>query len=224
MTELPPGEYRLIGPDDKEVFHGGLRDAMEIWPGTQAQRQAVENMYRVEKHKQDAEAQLAKAQDQALQLAHVANDLITLCEAYVSNCEAREQEARDREASKAEAEEQERLAAIAAELKPIIGPDGELQITPDDGELEIKHKTDPEKHGYEVSDPSEEDNAEGTGPVPLSYGTKPSMSYVKSEGTDPMPIAPPGEPEPEPGSRLYDGPPKVGQIPDISLNSEEEST
>jgi hypothetical protein len=217
-TSLPPGEYRLIGPDDKEIFRGGLQDAWQVWPGTQAQRQAVEDMYRVEKHKQDAEAQLAKAQDQALKLTHLADELLTRCEAYVSNCEAREQEARDREASEAEAkaeqEEQERLAAIAAALAPIPGPNGEEPLAaPDHGDLEANAPVDPEERGYPASEEDDE------GPVPLTYGKLP-LSYVKGESsTDPPPLAPPGEPKPEPGSRLYPARPGIAQPTAISLNS-----
>jgi hypothetical protein len=175
MKTMPPGEYSLIGPNNEIIFKGGLNQAMELWPGTQARRQAAEDMYKMEQHKQDAEAQLAKAQDQALKLARVANDLISRCEAYVSNCEAREQERHDAEeaeaAARAEEQEAERLAAIAAELAPIIGPDGEQPSKEDDGELTVKHAPDPEQHGYPAGDPETEDD-QAVKPV-LSYGKVP---------------------------------------------------
>jgi hypothetical protein len=237
MTEqtLPPGTYTLTGPNNEVIFKGGLNAAMEFLPDTIARRNAVHDMYRVEAHKKDAEAQLAKAQAQALQLAHVANDLITRCEAYVSNCEARELEARDCEASKAEAKaeaaERERLAAIANALKPIIGPDGEPTATPDDGDLEAaKSPVDPERFNPE-HEPVETDDQEPVKPI-LSYANTP-MSYIKKKdeelppGHDPQPFDPasPGEidipsPGPEPGSRLYQHPPQVAQPVSVSLNEE----
>jgi hypothetical protein len=62
--------------------------------------------------------------------------------------------------------------------------------------------------------------------VPLSYGTKPALSYVKSESEELDPehygevdIPSPG---PEPGSRLHQHPPQVAQPTAISLNSEGE--
>jgi hypothetical protein len=190
-------------------------------------------MYRVEKHKQDAEQRLADAEAQALKLVHMAGDLISRCEAYVSNCEAREQERHDAEEQEAErqAEEQEaqRLAAIASQLAPIVGPDGERLVAPDDGDLEPNPPVDNERFNPE-QEPVETDDQDPVKPI-LSYANTP-MSYIKKKdedlppGHDPQPFDPasPGEinipsPHPEPGSRLYEGPPQVGQPTAISLNS-----
>jgi hypothetical protein len=186
----------------------------------------------MKKHQQDAEAAAQEAEAKALQLVHSAHDLIARCEAYVSNCEAREQEGRDAEEQEAERQaeeaERERLAAIAAELNPIIGPDGEHTLANDDGDLEAVPPVDNERFNPE-HEPVETDEQEPVKPI-LSYGNAP-MSYIKKKdedlppGHDPQPFDPasPGEidipsPGPEPGSRLYQGPPQTSQPVSISLN------
>jgi hypothetical protein len=37
-TSLLPGQYQLTGPNNEIIFKGSLQDAMQVWPGTQAQR------------------------------------------------------------------------------------------------------------------------------------------------------------------------------------------
>jgi hypothetical protein len=235
MTEqmLPPGSYTLTGPGNEVVFRGTFTEALELLPDTQARRQAAEEMHKMKKYQLDAEAAAQEAEAKALQLVRAAGELIARCEAYVSNCEAREQERHDAEEQEAErqAEEQEaaRLAAIASQLAPIIGPDGEHQVTPDDGDLEANPPVDKERFNPE-HEPVETDDQEPVKPI-LSYANTP-MSYIKKDedlqpGHDPQPSDPtsPGaidipSPHPEPGSRLYQHPPQIAQPVSISLNEE----
>jgi hypothetical protein len=236
MTSLPPGQYTLTGPNNEVIFKGGLNDAMQIWPGTQAQREAAEAMYKMEKHKQDAEQRLADVEAKCAEAEAQRDEALAIRDEAIANARELVKDAQQVADSiggtaKAHEEEQEteRVAAIAEELAPIIPPEGEQTIaTPDDGELEIKHEVDPERYG-----PGEREDATPEVKAALSYGTGVPLSYVPKrkdegqEGSDPIPFDPasPGEvdipaPGPDPGSVLYPPHPQVAQPTAISLNEE----
>jgi hypothetical protein len=239
MSEtIPPGEYTVTGPNGFS-FTGGVNQAMELLPDTVARRQAVEDMYRIEKRKQDTEAQLAKAlkrRDAALAERDAAleerNAIINDAKEIVRECsEIIEQTKAATDAH----EEQERQTANAEQLAPIVGPEGEQPLAAsDDGDLEAKHEVDPERYG-----PNEREDAEPTIKPPLAYPTLPTSygkvpeSYVKRKDTDlppghdPNPLNPeaPGEvdippPGPEPGSLDYPPHPQVAQPIGISMHGE----
>jgi hypothetical protein len=234
MTSLPPGQYTLTGPNNEVIFKGGLNDAMQIWPGTQAQRDAAEAMYKMEKHKQDAEQRLAEAEAKCAEAEAQRDEALAIRDEAIANARQLVKDAQQvadsiGSTSKAHEEEQEteRIAAIAEELAPIIPPEGEQTIAaPDDGDLEIKRAADPERYG-----PNEREDQDPEVKPPLSYGRVP-LSYVKrkdegQEGSDPIPFDPasPGEvdirsPGPDPSSVLYPPRPQVAQPTAISLHEE----
>jgi hypothetical protein len=235
MTSLPPGQYTLTGPNNEVIFKGGLNDAMQIWPGTQAQRDAAEAMYKMEKHTQDAEQRLADVEAKCAEAEAQRDEALAIRDEAIANARQLVKDAQQvadsiGSTAKAHEEEQEteRVAAIAEELAPIIPPEGEQTIAaPDDGDLAaIKNKVDPERYG-----PGEREDQDPEVKPPLSYGRVP-LSYVKrkdegQEGSDPIPFDPasPGEvdipaPGPDPGSVLYPPHPQVAQPTAISLNEE----
>jgi hypothetical protein len=229
MTSLPPGQYTLTGPNNEVIFKGGLNDAMQIWPGTQAQREAAEAMYKMEKHKQDAEQRLADVEAKCAEAEAQRDEALAIRDEAIANARQLVKDAQQvadsiGSTAKAHEEEQEteRVAAIAEELAPIIPPEGEQPIaTPDDGDLTVKHEVDPERYG-----PNEREDQDPEVKSPLSYGRVP-LSYVKRKDGDPIPFDPasPGEvdilaPGPDPGSTLYPPHPQVAQPTAISLNEE----
>jgi hypothetical protein len=123
--------------------------------------------------------------EQSTKLAHkLADSGSRIVDAYEREQERRdadEQEAK-RLAEEQEAEqERERLAKIANDLTPIIGPEGEkTSATSDDGDLEIVRSVEKEKYGS-----SEDDEYPGDLPRELKKGTPaPSGSYTTPDPTD----------------------------------------
>jgi hypothetical protein len=141
-----------------------------------------------------------------------------------------------REAAERERRDRQRVAAM---LDALPDPDAPATLG-DDGDLEIKHKPDPEKYGAgNEAEPNEQTDDEEEKPpkAALSYGPvkkPPLLSYVKSErmsqeghdaeSGDPMPFNPnaPGEtekpePGPDPGTILYPRRPGIPQPTSTSL-------
>jgi hypothetical protein len=220
MTDTPQ-TFTLTSPTGEVIMTGSMSAIMERLPDTRARDDALDSMLHTAIDAVEAEEKRQDAVRSCAQMLDAfADQMNARIDAYEAKCEAEAEEAK----ALAEQQEAERIAAIAEELAPIIPPEGEQPLAAqDDGDLEIKHKVDPERCG---------EDAEGTGPVPLSYGTKPALSYVKSEAEDPgrhdpLPFDPdaPGavrdpEPGPEPGSRLYQGPPQHPQPTSVSLNED----
>ena len=78
--------------------------------------------------------------------AGVQRVMTTMADSFENQRAAEEQEV----ARLAEEQEAARLAQIASELAPILGPDRQPQLeAAPDGELEIKHKVEPEKYDPE---------------------------------------------------------------------------
>jgi hypothetical protein len=238
MTDLPPGEYTVTGPNGFS-FTGGLNQAMELLPDTVARRQAVEDMYRAEKHKQDAEQRLAELQAQCAEAEVQRDEALAIRDEAITNARQLVEDANQvadsiGSASKAHAEQQEaeRLAEIAEQLAPIAGPDGKGEQTlaaSDDGDLEANPPVDRERYG-----PNERDDQEPAikpplayPTVPTSYGNTPESWVKKKDSGDPLPFDPasPGEvdippPGPDPGSLDYPPRPQIAQPTAISMHGE----
>jgi hypothetical protein len=216
IVPIPDG-----APPAEAIAIGGLDEIMQFLPQTVAYQE-------LEQRALSLVDQLSRREqtftDGVQVLTESVGKFMDACGRLVDGGEEREAEQiRLDEEEKARAEAA-RVAAIAEELAPIVGPEGEQTLAaPDDGELEIKNKVDPARFG-----PNEREDAEPVKPalsyptVPTSYGNTPE-SYVKRKDTDPLPFDPdaPGAvdippPGPEPGSRLYEGPPQVAQPTSVS--------
>jgi hypothetical protein len=211
----PPGPEREALVRDA-ILVGSLPEFMSYLPQTAAREEAEQRLADQEKQ----QALTAEQQEAVRQCAAqiLADGVSRLCDRLDSYEEQRALAAKEAEEEQ-ERRDQEEVRAYLAELPDPEQP--EPLGTSDDNPLTPHEPVDPAKHGY----PPAEDDAEGTGPVPLSYGHKgPPLSYTKSESsTDPMPLAPgPSEAKPEPGSRLYPPRPGISQPVSISLNSERE--
>jgi hypothetical protein len=247
MTDDTPQTFKLTSAAGEVIMTGSMSAIMERLPDTRARDDALGSMLRTAIDAVEAEEKRQDAVRSCAQLLDAfADQMNARIDAYEAKCEA-EAEAAAEEAEREAREEiqrtldalpdpddpEEREASLASDRTGrdhtdqdpegiIPDPDDPLgtELMGDDGELTIKHEVDPEKYSTDQERPA------------LSYSNVP-MSYVKKKdedlppGHDPMPFDPaaPGAVDvpplgPEPGSRLYEGPPQVPQPVSISLNEE----
>jgi hypothetical protein len=198
--------FKLLGPDGSIIMQGALSTVMENLPDTHARNDALSTMLDTAVKQVEAEEQLEEARARAAQI--LADGITRLC-ARLDEFEKR----RALSAKRAEAErqrvERRRVERYLDQLPdpdlpddpkafgiipPAQDPTG-AELESDGDDLTIKSAVDPERYG-----PVEED-AEAFDPNLFGERDVPTLG-------------------PEPGSRLYQGPPQIAPPTAISLNEE----